>query len=272
MKPTKKIALIGSAPSSVALAPYDDPTWEIWACSPGSVPHLKRVNAFFELHRWEPGKPWFALDYLNFLAGLKCPVYMIAPVAMVPMSVAYPKDDILKEFGPWDFGSTLSWMMALAIKQGATEISFYGVDMSAKEEYIAQRSGCHALIKEARRRGIIVNVPPESDLMQPFKLYGFCETHPMHIKLLARKEELLGRKRDAEARMASARDEFMFYCGAVDDLEYMLLNWISDPLQQELAYKNPEPKVETAPEAPKPEPRKRRGRNGVHLTEDAHGG
>jgi hypothetical protein len=34
---TKKIALIGSAPSSVGAAPYADRSWTIWGCSPGAA-------------------------------------------------------------------------------------------------------------------------------------------------------------------------------------------------------------------------------------------
>src|SRR5882724_13388828 len=45
-----KIALIGTAPSSRMLAPYNDPSWTIWACSPGNMNALPRVNVWFELH------------------------------------------------------------------------------------------------------------------------------------------------------------------------------------------------------------------------------
>ena len=33
-----KIAILGTAPSSMALAPFKDPAWSIWACSPGAFP------------------------------------------------------------------------------------------------------------------------------------------------------------------------------------------------------------------------------------------
>ena len=71
-----KIALVGSAPSSVRLAPFDDPSWDIWGCSPGAYPVFaqKRVDMFFELHRWEPpvvGRadqqvPWFTPEYVQW--------------------------------------------------------------------------------------------------------------------------------------------------------------------------------------------------------------
>ena len=132
---TLRIALIGSAPSSVALAPYDDPTFEIWACSPGARPHLKKVDRFFELHLFEPHQPWFAPEYIAWMAGLKCPVYMLEPVKEIPPSVGYPKDEMLAKYGPFFFTSSLSWMFAMAlVTPGVTEIGLWGVDMAAQED------------------------------------------------------------------------------------------------------------------------------------------
>src|SRR5713226_4715918 len=45
-----KIAMIGTAPSSRMLAPFNDPSWKIWACSPGNMNALPRVDTWFELH------------------------------------------------------------------------------------------------------------------------------------------------------------------------------------------------------------------------------
>lgn len=272
---SKKIALIGSAPSSIALAPYNDPSWQIWACSPGAVPHLRRVDAFFELHRWEPGKPWFQNDYIGFMASLPCPVYMIEPVPVIPKSEAYPKDAMLAKWGPYFFSSSLSWMFALAIEQGATEIGLWGVDMSAKEEYIAQRSACHFWIDTAKRLGIKVTLPPESDLARPFPLYGFCEVDPMHIKLLARKAELDARVADCARREQEAQHERLFLLGALDDVNYMLNIWIADPKTPEAIYSQPaspaKPPVETKVASLNnsgtnlsARPRKGMGANGTH--------
>lgn len=247
---SKKIALIGSAPSSVALAPYNDPSWQVWACSPGSVPHLRRVDSFFELHRWEPGKPWFQPDYIGFMASLKCPVYMIDHVDVIPQSVAYPKDEMLAKWGPYFFSSSLSWMFALAIEQGATEIGLWGVDMSAKEEYIAQRSACHYWIDTAKRLGIKVTLPPESDLARPFPLYGFCEADPMHIKLLARKAELEARLNDCARREQEATHERLFLLGALDDMAYMLNIWIADAKTPAAIYAQPAPATVEPEQAP----------------------
>jgi hypothetical protein len=246
---TKKIALIGSAPSSVRLAPYADPTWELWACSPGAYPYVSptRPQAWFEIHRWEPPwgptgeKPWFTKDYIAFLASLKCPVYMIEPVPEIPTSVAYPKDAMIEKFGPWFFTSSLSWMFALAIHSGATEIGLWGVDMSAQEEWIGQRSGCHYFIDLARKMGITVTLPPESDLLRPPPLYGFAEADPMHVKLLSRENELKARIAECEATIQHKHSELMFLKGALDNNTYHQKTWVADQTALRLAYQNPAP-------------------------------
>ena len=240
-----KIALIGSAPSSVRLAPYNDPQWQIWACSPGSVAYLTRCDKFFEIHRWEPDKPWFNIEYRAWMATRQCPIYMIHPVHCVPMSVAYPKDEILEKYSPFFFTSSLSWMFALALEQkGVTDIGLWGVDMSAQEEWEFQRSGCHYFIDLAKRRGINVHIPPESDLLRPPTLYGFREVDPMHIKLQSRVEELQAHVNKASNDMQEARDRYHFFKGALDNNLYVIKTWVADPKALGLAYANPGPRLE----------------------------
>jgi hypothetical protein len=249
---TKRICLIGSAPSSVALAPYGDPTFEIWACSPGARPHLKREpDAYFELHLFEPDQPWFASEYVDYLAKMKGPVYMLEPLPQFPTSVSYPKEAMLAEFGPYFFTSSLSWMFALAIMSGATEIALYGVDMSASEEiYTGQRAGCHFFIHEAKKRGILVTIPGQSDLAQPNPLYGYCEQHPMHQKLLARKAELVNRLNIARNQVAHFTNEATYLQGAAEDVDYVIKTWVSDRQAEDiLRHRQPVAPVVAAPVA-----------------------
>lgn len=234
-----KVALIGSAPSSVQLAPWNDPTWQIWGCSPGAWPHAKRVNRWVEIHKWEPEKPWFSAEYIKFMASISGPVFMIRPVPEVPNSIAYPKEEMVARFGPWFFGSTLSWMFAQAIAEGATEIGLWGVDMSATEEWIYQRSGCHYFIHLAKTMGIKVTTPVESDLLRPAPLYGFSEEDPMFGKMQARQAELSARLQDAIRREAQAHDERLFLQGAIDDMTYMQKTWIADRQAIDMVYSVP---------------------------------
>lgn len=246
---------MGSAPSSVQLAPFDDPSWQIWGCSPGAYPHVRRANVWFELHRWEKA-PWFTAEYIDFMRRVPGPVYMIQPVPEIPNSVSYPKDAVLNyvwghvtgpdgvsrpcRFNPNDFGSTLSWMLAMAIIARPDEIGMWGVDMAATEEWGSQRDGCQSLIKLAKDLGIKVTIPPESDLLRPAPLYGFREVDPMHIKLLCRKAELTQRIASVIAEVQQKDAEHKFLIGALDNIEYMLKTWISDPTAIQMAYAQPD--------------------------------
>jgi hypothetical protein len=228
-----KIALIGSAPSSVALAPYDDESWTIWACSPGAYCHLKRVDRFFELHRFMPASGDWSAGYIEWMKGLAAPIYMIEPLPEFPTSVAYPAAEMLERFGPNFFTSSLAWMAALALTQeGIEEIGFWGVDMAATEEYGLQKPGCLYFVEMARQMGVKVTTPPESDLLRPLPLYGIGEANPMRIKLMTRRAELTA-KRDScaqdaanlQAQWEAKIREQAFFQGALDDNQYMLNTW-----------------------------------------------
>lgn len=237
----KRIALVGSAPSSLSLAPFDDPSWEIWACSPGAYPHARRVEKWFELHRREPGKPWFSPDYVKFMAGLKCPVMVAEAWPEIPNAQLLPTEDILRKFGPFYFKSSLTWMMALAVMEGATEIGFWGVDMAAQEEWIFQRSTLQCFMWRLQEEPYNVNFtfPPESDLWNPGYLYGIQEVDPHHIKLLKRKEELEQQRAAAQAEMAAGQRKYDFFSGACDDNEYQIKTWVVHPVAREMAINGP---------------------------------
>ncbi len=224
-KPELKICLVGSAPSSVKLAPYADPSWVIWGCSPGVYGIAPRVDAWFELHRWEPGQPWFSPEYVQWLGSRQCPVFMAEKRAEVPRSEVMPVDALVAKYGPYFFTSSLAWMFACALEAGATKIALYGVDMAANDEYGDQRSGLHYFGMLAAAMGVEVGVPPESDLFRPRPLYGVDEIKHGSIKLLARRRELEARKHAAQQQAHAAQMEAQFLQGALDDVNYQSMTW-----------------------------------------------
>jgi hypothetical protein len=223
---TKRIALIGSAPSSVQLAPYDDSSWTIWACSPGAVPHIKRCDAWFELHPLSDPHAGFSPDYIAWMATLTCPVYLTDPAPAIPSGAAYPRAEMVEKYGPYFFTSSLSWMLALALEQSPAEIGLWGVDMSATEEYAQQRPGCHHFLTIAKERGVKITVPAESDLLRAPMQYGFSSGSVMYRKLCARRAELTKRAAEAAAQYEHFRNEWNFVNGALDDLKYILNTWV----------------------------------------------
>ena len=243
-----KIALIGSAPSSIRLAPYSDPSWKIWGCSPGAYPVVPRSDAWFELHRWEPpviGKaeqqvPWFSPEYVMWLSQHPC-VWMLEKQPQIVNSRRLPAESLVAKYGAYFFTSSLAWMFALAIEEilneresqkdmyagsPPDEIGLWGVDMTATEEYGYQRAGCQFFAQLAEELDIKVVVPPESDLLLPPPLYGVSENDPMMIKLTMRKRELLGRMESEKQQVEAHKHNVSFLQGAIDDLDYMMGTWI----------------------------------------------
>lgn len=244
-----KICLMGSAPSSLSLAPFGDPEWQIYGCSPGLYPNVPRVDAWFEMHRWEPpviGKPhlqkaWFTPEYVAWMAGLKCPVWMFQKVPEIPNSDVYPVDLMVNKFGNYFMTSSLSWMFAMAIDQilkdrevngertpWTDKIALYGVDMAATEEYGYQRAGCQYFAQIAHNLGIELVVPPESDLLRPMPLYAISESSHYIIKATARMRELQGRLAQHKATIDQLNAQCHFLNGAIDDLNYHIQTWHSD--------------------------------------------
>ena len=221
-----KVALIGSAPSSIRQAPYHDPSWQVWGCSPGAygVVPKGRSNVWWELHVYEPGQPWFSPEYCQFLR--EHPRVMVAEKRPeIPNGEVLPVEYLVKKYSPYFFTSSVAWMMAMAIEMGASKIGLWGIDMAASEEYEAQRAGLHYFALIAKQKGIEVGVPRESDLFRPRFLYGVDEITHSHIKLRARRAELKARLENEQRNEEQAKLSSYFIKGALDDLEYMAQTW-----------------------------------------------
>lgn len=132
-----KIAVLGSAGSSLARAPFKDGKfdqwaegkvqglqrahdsvpgdWDIWGCSPGCWAAIPRATRWFEVHRWEANVPWFSPEYCEFMRRFKGPVYTGGVVPEIPSHVVYPIDHIEEKFSSYFLTSSLALMIALAI-------------------------------------------------------------------------------------------------------------------------------------------------------------
>jgi hypothetical protein len=219
-----KIALVGTAPSSRMLAPYNDPSWTIWACSPGNMGQIPRFDAWFEVHGtnlFEPENKGYAPQYIHWMTNLTVPLYM-HDQRVCSNALSIPKDDLIQEFSPYFFTSSFAWMMAMAIQAGAEEIMLFGIDMASREEYIIQRPGAYHFFIEGAKRGIRMSAPHESDIMQPPGLYGYSDVTPFGRKLRARRDELKERIAPAEQQLRQISDTVTYLKGALEDNDYML--------------------------------------------------
>ena len=249
-----RIALCGTSPYSVNLIPYRDLSWKIWGCSPGLYPLAGRLDAWFELHRWEPptlGRadmqvPWLSPEYCGWMAQRQHVVWMAQKLAAIPMSAALPVQALVDKYGHYFFTSSLAWMAAMAIEaillnremlaagdehaikgvEGEPDaIGFWGVDMSTEEEYVQQRSGCQFFATVAASMNINVIVPSESDLLIPPALYGISEGNPREIRTRARMNMMRQRKAEADAKFIQAHRDQAFMDGQIDAEQYHIRTW-----------------------------------------------
>ena len=250
-----KIAVVGSAAHCVK-APFDDESWEIWGCNNGELPRWAR---WFDLHDdatidSHPGHR----QRLYENAKTK-PVYMQEAYAGEAV-LRYPIEAMTRKYGTWFFSSSISYMLAAAIEEGATEIAVYGVDLAADGEYQHQRPGCRFFIQYALLKGIKVTGPAEAEVFVPGKLYGFQKQHHMASKLDARAGELRGRQQelvsrkdqltlilaslkgakdivvpkdqlpqmiaDAQSQLTQADRDILMFEGALQELAHQTNNWI----------------------------------------------
>jgi hypothetical protein len=221
-----KVAMVGTAPSSRMLAPYNDKSWTIWGCSPGNMNILPRVDAWFELHSnllW-PEHEQYGKPYIEWLKAQAFPVYM-QDQSLISNAVVFPMVELVREFGSDFFTSSFAWQMALAMKLGAVEIALYGIDMASRDEYILQRPGFYYFRQRARERGIKVSAPHESDIMQSPALYAYVDSTPLGRKIRARTKEVDGRIGPMIQQRDQLNHSITYLQGAKEDLDYFESIW-----------------------------------------------
>jgi hypothetical protein len=227
----RKIAIIGTAPTSRGLAPYEDASYEIWACSPGNMGQVPRVTRWFELHdvgvSTNPEHRGWSIPYYKWLNEQTFPVTMLTKNDAIARADVYPIREMIAEFGRLWFSSSIAYMMALAIREKVDEIAIFGVDMAADQEhYTAQRAGCHRFMEIAGERGIAVKVPYESSLSRPPPLYGYEEMTHISRRYTAVKQQVVGTIAQMQAQRERLDREIAFFQGANEQISYTLRTWV----------------------------------------------
>lgn len=217
----RRIAIVGRAPSSMMLAPFGDPNWEIWSLSNaaacGQIPD-KHWHVWFEVHDLDEGfqrwpqqyKDWLQVDHGK-------PLYIQKPHPLIPHGIIFPWEKMFSEFGYY-FNNSVSEMMAVALLEGATELALYGVDMAQSDqalhngngEYQHQRPSCEYMLGVARARlgKDKVYIPPESDLLKCNRVYAFPGEAGENVrKAIARKKELADRRFHMIQQEAQANEQ-----------------------------------------------------------------
>lgn len=172
-----KVAIVGFAPSTRDQAPYADPSWEIWGMNQ-LYRFIPRFTRWFEIHTDYLFDQAPGTDYKGWMKTAACPIYMIAKDSEIPTSIAYPLDQMIAEFDlagtrPQDplagekgyFHSSVDYMLALAISEGAEEIGIWGVDMAHDTEYVYQKPSGSFWCGVAKGRKIRLTLPSASALL-----------------------------------------------------------------------------------------------------------
>lgn len=240
-----KIAIIGKAPSSMMLAPYGDPTWEIWSINDSIYRNMiPRANRQFELHNIELCKQPGYDSYYPWICQVELPVFVNDDYKEIKNRIVYPRAEIVDAFpfftlddnrklhrkGCTYYTNSISYLIALAVYelQGVERgscIGLWGVDMAQhgkglKSEYAAQRPSCELMIGWAMGRGIAVVIPPECDLLKTSCMYGFDSYGEMMKKLTVRENELDQRINQTNAIARQKHEEGIYLQGARDDVHY----------------------------------------------------
>ncbi len=200
-KGKKTVAIVGLAPSSCSLAPFDDPEVEIWALNEmHAFPQwFKRATRWFQIHDTESWHRYIAKrdvrGHANWLRTnpLNIPIYMQYYNEEVPQSIGYPLHEVVdlvfKDFRRGNtkvkyFTSTFAYMMGIAMLEGHEpdkpdvkpfeRIEIYGFEMSDNIEYVQQKACAEFWIGYALGKGVEVYTPPNCQILWS-ALYGGSE-------------------------------------------------------------------------------------------------
>lgn len=230
-KPKKKIAILGTTPTW-QMAPFDDPTWDIWGIF-GVALCSKRLDRLYELHRKEiiepmvksaspDGRYWERCRELgkNFITR--------DPYDQAPEATRFDFDAKLKKYGEY-FASSASWIVADAIdeilKAGGGEIAIYGINMAAHEEYGHQKPSMTYLLGWAKCAGIKIILPRSSELLSITHQYGLQDPPAFIMSMAQRKHEVAQAMAQANGMLTQAQLQIANAQGAMAQIEWFEQNF-----------------------------------------------
>lgn len=190
---TKRVAIVGTA-ESWKQTPWTDPSLEIWTLNDAYVLGFPRIDRHFELHPLDkmafrqkgqtvikasdipPGyyaRPEGHIEWLK-RAAQTIPVYLQqAPDASWPVNAQrFPIEQVEATFGQY-WASGPSYMVALALLEGATEIHIYGIHLATEQEYRDQRSNFEWMLGIAAGRGVTVVMADSSPVLKHGWKYAY---------------------------------------------------------------------------------------------------
>jgi hypothetical protein len=167
---SKRVAIVGTA-QSWKQVPWNDPGLEIHSLNDAyRLAGFQRADRWFDFHPCDrfftvpkdqkqiyahqipPGHYVRPADHLDWLGQQQIPVYLHPDyLTQYPKAAEwkharpFPKAEVEAYFGTY-FTSSPGWMLALAIMEGAKDISIYGIHLATEFEYVQQRPNFEFLI------------------------------------------------------------------------------------------------------------------------------
>ena len=244
----RKVAIIGKAPSSALLAPFNkanadgSPEWEIWILNTlGFLNEVPRWDRQYELHDIELTKDPAYGEYYPWLIKQTKPVWTRdGNNGEFQNAHQYPLGEMQNVFGRFVgrkyLTNTVSLIMAHALLehlQGKTvaEIGLWGIDMAQHgvdvggnaglfaSEYAKQRPSVEYWCGLCEGSGIKLTIPDQSDILKTACIYGYHTTERAK-KFQARQNELRQRINAAQNIERQKHDESIFLSGALEGTYY----------------------------------------------------
>lgn len=211
----KKIAILGTAPSWKQ-APLHDSDWEIWVCNITGM-EVERWDRLFEIHRrWEESDKEYLEEIKTILPPKK--VMSIIPLGG-PANIVIDRAALAKKYGAIWLSSSLAYMLAIAIDEGATDIGIWGVDMESREEYVVQFSGCRHFIDLAKFVGIKIHMPDRCLLLREPEPYPDRFETMFALTMENKAKRIEGLIDQSERRLERTKREMYYLDGKIDAIE-----------------------------------------------------
>ena len=223
----KTVAIVGADPKTRELAPYDNKNIDIWTLNQaGKLAWARRWDALFQVH--DKGiiqVNQYSQDYWEWLKEERGkPIYMLKPLPEIPDAVQYPLDEVIKSLPcePRMFGSSMTYMLALAAYLKYEKVMLFGIEMKWQSEYGYQRETF--LYWYGLLQGMGIKMEKHCGfLLFDRPLYGTETNWIVQPSRFAKRVTQLGKEiRRAEAKASTwSTDDVAKYTASLQDFGYL---------------------------------------------------
>tara|TARA_R110000824_G_scaffold27017_2_gene92267 strand:- start:179 stop:1126 length:948 start_codon:yes stop_codon:yes gene_type:complete len=203
-----KVALVGFATSSRDMAPFDDPTYEIWTLNQ-IYRHVPRSTRHFDIHAYWEEDNVEGTDHRGWIRDCGIPVYFAKHEDGLSTTITYPLQKIIDKFGIDYFTSSVAFEVALAMYEGFEEIALYGIDLIVGTEYSEQKACLEFWLGLAHAKGINVVIPTTSALLKHSHRYGYerqPDWGPLRMVEMDKRIEVLSTEKAQKMALINALD------------------------------------------------------------------